>query len=54
MWVCLQPSSVRFVGANGRIIITPATLPGVRHGFLERVDHFIDNYRPALETLAQE
>lgn len=39
---------------NGRIIITPATLPGVRPDFLERVDRFIDNYRPALEKLAQE
>jgi putative addiction module antidote len=39
---------------NSRIIITPATLPGVRADFLERVDRFIENYRPALETLAQE
>ena len=39
---------------HNRIIITPYTLPGVRPGFLERVDRFIDNYRPALETLAQE
>jgi len=37
-----------------RIIITPSTLPGVRPGFLERVDRFIDDYRPALETLARE
>jgi putative addiction module antidote len=39
---------------HSRIIITPSTLPGVRPGFLERVDRFIENYRPALETLAQE
>lgn len=41
---------------QGRIIITPATprLPGVRLGFIEQVDHFIERYRPALETLAQE
>jgi len=39
-----------------RIIITPAeaSLPGVRSGFLERVDRFIERYRPALETLAKE
>ena len=40
---------------KGHIIITPATpLPGVRADFLERVDRFIDRYRPALETLAKE
>jgi hypothetical protein len=39
---------------HNRIIITPSTLPGVRPGFLDRVDRFIDNSRPALETLAQE
>jgi antitoxin component of MazEF toxin-antitoxin module len=39
---------------HNRIIITPYTLPGVRPGFLERVDRFIDNYYPALETLARE
>jgi len=41
---------------QGRIIITPAarTLPGVRPGFIERVDRFIEQYRPALEALAQE
>jgi putative addiction module antidote len=39
---------------HNRIIITAHALPGVRPGFLERVDRFIDNYRPALETLAQE
>jgi putative addiction module antidote len=39
---------------RSRIIVTPSTLPGVRPGFMERVDRFIDNYRPALETLAQE
>ena len=37
-----------------RIIITPRTLPGVRPGFLERIDRFVGNYYPALETLAQE
>jgi putative addiction module antidote len=39
---------------HGRIIIAPSTLPGVRPDFMERVDRFIENYRPALETLAQE
>lgn len=39
---------------NHRIVITPATLPGVRPGFLEQVDRFIDDYRPALEALAEE
>lgn len=41
---------------QGRIVITPAraTLPGVRPDFLERVDRFIERYRSALETLAQE
>jgi putative addiction module antidote len=28
--------------------------PGVRQGFLERVDRFIEQYQPALETLAKE
>jgi antitoxin component of MazEF toxin-antitoxin module len=37
-----------------RIIITPLALPGVRPGFLEQVDRFIDDYRPTLETLARE
>lgn len=39
-----------------QIIITPAetSLPGVRAGFPECVDRFIEQYRPALETLAQE
>ena len=39
-----------------QIIIAPAepSLPGVRPGFLERVDRFIEEYRPALETLAKE
>jgi hypothetical protein len=37
------------------IIISPTTaLPGVRAELLERVDRFIDRYRPALETLAKE
>lgn len=41
---------------QSRIIITPArpTLPGVRPDFLERVDRFIEQHRPVLETLAQE
>ena len=39
-----------------QIIITPAetSLPGVRPDFLDRVDRFIEQYRPALETLASE
>lgn len=39
-----------------QIIITPVegSLPGVRQGFLDRVDRFIEQYRPALETLAKE
>jgi len=39
-----------------QIIISPAesSLPGVRPGFLDRVDRFIEEYRPALETLAKE
>lgn len=39
-----------------QIIITPveASLPGVRPDLLERVDRFIEQYRPALETLAKE
>ena len=39
-----------------QIIITPveASLPGVRSDLLERVDRFIEQYRPALETLAKE
>jgi antitoxin MazE len=39
-----------------QIIITPAepSLPGVRPGFLDRVDRFIKEYRPALERLAKE
>ena len=35
-------------------IITPSTLPGVSPGLLDRVDRFIEDYRPALETLAGE
>jgi putative addiction module antidote len=38
-----------------RIVITPAAeLPGVRSDFLERVDRFIERYRPALDRLAKE
>jgi putative addiction module antidote len=39
-----------------QIIISPVedSLPGVRQGFLDRVDRFIEQYRPALETLAKE
>jgi putative addiction module antidote len=39
-----------------QIVITPvaASLPGVRPGLLERVDRFIECYRPALEALAEE
>jgi putative addiction module antidote len=40
--------------ARDRIILTPSTLPGVRPGFLDRVDRFIGEYQPALETLAEE
>lgn len=38
------------------IIVAPteSDLPGVRPGFLDRVDRFIERYRPALETLAEE
>jgi hypothetical protein len=38
------------------IIVAPAepALPGVRPDFLDRVDRFIDRYRPALDTLAKE
>ncbi len=43
-----------FVHVKLAHIITPSTLPGVRPGFLEQVDRFIDDYRPALETLAKE
>jgi putative addiction module antidote len=39
---------------RARIIIAPVLLPGVRRGFLERVDRFIDDYQQALETLARE
>jgi putative addiction module antidote len=39
-----------------QIIITPieTTLRDVRPDLLERVDRFIEQYRPALETLAEE
>jgi len=39
-----------------QIIITPveASLPDVRSDLLERVDRFIEQYRPALEQLAEE
>lgn len=39
---------------HGCIIITPSSLPGVRPDLLDRVDRFIANYRPALETLARK
>ena len=39
---------------HGCIIISPSKLPGVRRDLLDRVDRFIANYRPALETLARE
>ena len=39
---------------HNRIIITPSALPGVRPDLLDRVDRFIADYRPALETLARE
>jgi len=39
-----------------QIVITPVqeSLPGVRPGFLDRVDRFIEDYHPALEILAKE
>jgi antitoxin component of MazEF toxin-antitoxin module len=39
-----------------QIISTPAEtpLPGVRPGFLERVDRFIEQYQPALGKMAKE
>jgi antitoxin MazE len=42
--------------AQGTIIVRPASprLPGVRAGFLEQVDRFIDAYKPALDPLADE
>ena len=41
---------------QGQIIVAPVepSLPGVRSGFLDRVDRFIEQYRPALDTLAKE
>lgn len=39
---------------RSRIILTPATLPGVRPGFLDRVDRFIDQHESALKALAEE
>jgi len=39
---------------RSRIVLTPLSPPGVRPGFLERVDRFVERYRPALETLAEE
>jgi bifunctional DNA-binding transcriptional regulator/antitoxin component of YhaV-PrlF toxin-antitoxin module len=39
---------------SGRIIVTPTGTPGVRAGFAERIDRFIEDYRPSLETLAGE
>ena len=39
---------------QSRIVLTPATLPGVRRDFIERVDRFIERYEPALKTLAEE
>jgi len=37
-----------------RIVITPSLLPGVRPDLMQRIDRFIDEYRPALEKLAKE
>ena len=39
---------------HARIILTPAALPGVRPGFLDRVDRFVERYQPALKALAEE
>ena len=33
-----------------RIVLTPAALPGVRPGFPNRVDRFIERYQPALQA----
>lgn len=38
---------------RGRIVLTPATLPGGRPGFLDQVDRFIERYQPALDALAE-
>ncbi len=39
---------------RSQIILAPATLPGVRPGFLARVDRFIERYEPALKALTEE
>ncbi|MFO7698508.1 MAG: AbrB/MazE/SpoVT family DNA-binding domain-containing protein [Anaerolineae bacterium] len=41
---------------ENRIVIKPAEprLPGVRPGFLDQVDRFIDAYKPVLDALADE
>jgi len=39
---------------RSRIVLTPATVAGVRSDFLDRVDRFIDRYEPALEALAKK
>ncbi|MHB1317561.1 MAG: AbrB/MazE/SpoVT family DNA-binding domain-containing protein [Anaerolineae bacterium] len=42
--------------ALGTIVVRPVAprLPGVRSGFLEQVDRFIDAYKPVLDALADE
>lgn len=41
---------------QGTIIVKPVAprLPGVRAGFLDQVDRFVDAYKPALDILADE
>jgi len=36
------------------IVLAPAAVAGVRPGFVDRVDRFIDRYEPALEALLKE
>jgi hypothetical protein len=37
-----------------RVVLTPATLPGIRPAFPDQVDRFLERYQPALEALAEE
>ena len=39
---------------RGCITIAPGTLPGVSPRFLERVDRFIEGYRPSQDTQTGE
>jgi len=38
---------------RSRILLTPATVPGVRPSFTDCMDRFIDRSEPALEALAE-